>query len=280
MFAFALLALQTRGGFRQFEAVVICLVGVIVAGFAFQMLHASPNAGGVAHGLFVPGFSGTESVVLAAGILGATVMPHVIYLHSALTQSRVVGRSDAERKKIFHFERVDVIIAMAIAGVVNMAMLIAAAGIFHATGLTEVSTIEGAYKQFGAVVGDHADTMFGIALLASGLSSSSVGTLAGQVVMQGFVERSIPLMARRLMTMVPALVVLAIGVSPTRALVLSQVALSFGIPFALIPLVWFCRNRRLMGALTNHRLTTVAGVIVAAVIVALNIFLLAQIAIG
>ena len=194
MFAFALLALQTRGGFRQFEAVVICLVGVIVAGFAFQMLHASPNAGGVAHGLFVPGFSGTESVVLAAGILGATVMPHVIYLHSALTQSRVVGRSDAERKKIFHFERVDVIIAMAIAGVVNMAMLIAAAGIFHSTGLTEVSTIEGAYKQFGADRRRPRRHVFGIALLASGLSSSSVGTLAGQVVMQGFVERSIPLM--------------------------------------------------------------------------------------
>ncbi len=280
VFAFALLALQTKGGFRHLEAAIVCLVGIIVAGFAFQMFHADPNPGQVAHGLFVPGFSGTESVVLAAGILGATVMPHVIYLHSALTQSRVVGRSDRERLAIFRFERIDVIIAMTVAGFVNMSMLIAAAGIFHAGGLDGVDTIEGAYAGFQNVVGDHAETWFGIALLASGLSSSSVGTLAGQVVMQGFVQRSIPLFVRRLTTMVPAMVVLAIGVSPTRALVLSQVALSFGIPFALVPLVLFCRSRRLMGALTNHRVTTVAAFAVATVIVALNIFLLVQIFFG
>ncbi len=162
------------------------------------MLHASPNGGEVAHGLLIPGFSGTESVVLAAGILGATVMPHVIYLHSALTQSRVVGRSDEERMKIFRFERVDVIIAMAIAGARQHGDA-DRRGRASSTppASPSVDTIEGAYKQFGAVVGDHADTMFGIALLASGLSSSSVGTLAGQVVMQGFVERSIPLMLRR-----------------------------------------------------------------------------------
>jgi manganese transport protein len=240
------------------------------------MLYASPNGGEVAHGLLIPGFDGTESVVLAAGILGATVMPHVIYLHSALTQRRVVGRTDEERFKIFRFERIDVIIAMTIAGLVNMAMLVAAAGIFHANGLTDIDSIQNAYHTFGSQVGNHADVMFGIALLASGLSSSSVGTLAGQVVMQGFVHRSIPLFLRRAITIAPAMLVLAIGVSPTRALVLSQVALSFGIPFALIPLVLFCRNRRLMGALTNHRLTTAAGVVVAAVIVSLNVFLLGQ----
>ncbi len=280
VFAFGLLALQTRGGFRHFEAAVVCLVGIIVAGFAFQMVHAHPDPASLGHGMFVPGFSGTESVLLAAGILGATVMPHVIYLHSALTQRRVVGKNDAERLKIFRFERIDVIIAMVIAGLVNMSMLIAAAGIFHSSGLVGVDSIEGAYAGFKSQVGDHAELWFGFALLASGLSSSSVGTLAGQVVMQGFVERSIPLFVRRLATMAPAMVVLAIGVDPSRALVLSQVALSFGIPFALIPLVIFCCNRRLMGNLTNRRLTTVAAVIVATVIVALNIFLLEQTILG
>jgi manganese transport protein len=274
VFAFALLALQTRGGFRHLEAVIVCLVGVILAGFTFQVLHSHPSGGNIAHGLLVPGFDGTESVVLAVGILGATVMPHVIYLHSALTQHRVVGHSDHEKRRIFRFERIDVVIAMSIAGVVNMAMLIAAAGIFHTSGLTGIESIQDAYHGFGAQVGSHANTIFAIALLASGLSSSSVGTLAGQVVMQGFVERSIPLFLRRVLTMAPALIVIAVGVDPTRALVLSQVALSFGIPFALIPLVLFCRNRRLMGALTNRRLTTVAATLVAIVIVALNVFLL------
>ncbi len=274
VFAFGLLALQTRGGFRHLEAVIVCLVGIILAGFTFQVLHSHPSGGDVAHGLLVPGFSGTESIVLAVGILGATVMPHVIYLHSALTQHRVVGQTDRERLSIFRFERIDVIIAMSIAGLVNMAMLIAAAGIFHTSGLVGIESIEDAYHAFGTQVGAHAGTVFAIALLASGLSSSSVGTLAGQVVMQGFVQRSIPLFVRRIITMAPAMVVLAVGVDPTRALVLSQVALSFGIPFALIPLVLFCRNRRLMGALTNRPLTTLAAWVVATVIVSLNVFLL------
>ncbi len=252
VFAFALLALQTRGGFRHMEAAIVCLVGVIVVGFAFQMLHADPSPSGIAHGLLVPTFSGTESVLLASGILGATVMPHVIYLHSALTQRRVVGRNDDQRRRIFRFERIDVVIAMTIAGLVNMAMLITAAGVFHANGLTGVDSIDKAYAALGSIVGGHAQTMFAVALLASGLSSSSVGTLAGQVVMQGFIRRQIPLFLRRAVTMAPALLVLAIGVDPSKALVLSQVALSFGIPFALIPLVIFCRNRRLMGELTNR----------------------------
>jgi manganese transport protein len=228
----------------------------------------------------VPQFDGTESVLLAAGILGATVMPHVIYLHSALTQRRVVGKTDEQRLRIFRFERVDVVIAMTIAGLVNMAMLITAAGVFHANGLTGVDTIDKAYTALGSVVGSHADTMFAIALLASGLSSSSVGTLAGQVVMQGFIQRQIPLFVRRAVTMTPAMLVLAIGVNPSKVLVLSQVALSFGIPFALIPLVIFCRNRSLMGALTNRPVTTAAAALVATVIVALNVFLLGQIITG
>jgi manganese transport protein len=165
---------------------------------------------------------------------------------------------------------------MSIAGVVNMSMLITAAAVFHANGFTGVDSIEQASHMLGREVGNHANTMFGIALLASGLSSSSVGTLAGQVVMQGFVRRSIPLFLRRAVTMAPAMVVLAVGLDPSKALVLSQVALSFGIPFALIPLVIFCRNRKLMGSLTNRRITTVAAVGVASVIVCLNVFLLIQ----
>jgi manganese transport protein len=276
VFAFGILALQTRGGFRHLEAVIVGLVGLIVVGFAFEVVNAGASAGGVAKGLVLPRFSGSESVLLAAGILGATVMPHVIYLHSALTQRRVVGATAEARRRIFRFELVDVVIAMSIAGVVNMAMLITAAAVFHANGFTNVESIQNASHMLGRVVGPHADTMFGVALLASGLSSSSVGTLAGQVVMQGFIRRSIPLFLRRAITMTPAMIVLAIGLNPSRALVLSQVALSFGIPFALVPLVVFCRDRRLMGGLTNRRITTAAAFVVAAVIVCLNVFLLVQ----
>jgi manganese transport protein len=276
VFAFGILALQTRGGFRHLEAVIVGLVGLIVAGFAFEIVNADTSPHAIASGLFVPRFSGSESVLLAAGILGATVMPHVIYLHSALTQRRVVGATPAARRQIFRFELVDVVIAMSIAGVVNMSMLITAAAVFHANGFTGVETIGQASHMLGREVGGHANTMFGIALLASGLSSSSIGTLAGQVVMQGFVKRSIPLFLRRAVTMAPAMVVLAVGLDPSKALVLSQVALSFGIPFALIPLVIFCHNRKLMGTLANRRITTVAAVGVASVIVCLNVFLLAQ----
>jgi manganese transport protein len=232
--AFAILALQSRG-FRPLEATIAALVGVIVAGFAVQVVLAEPDPGGIAAGL-VPRFDGKESVYLAAGILGATVMPHVIYLHSALTQRRIVGRTETERRAIFRFELVDVVIAMSIAGLINMCMLVTAAAVFHERGLTEVSDLDEVYAQLGSLLGSHADTLFGVALLASGLSSSSVGTMAGQVVMQGFIRRRIPLFLRRAVTMLPALVVLGVGVNPSRALVLSQVVLSFGIPFALVPL--------------------------------------------
>jgi manganese transport protein len=272
--AFVILALQSRG-FRGLEAVITVLVGVIVAGFGFQVWFSDPVAGDVARGL-IPGFNGSESLLLAAGILGATVMPHVIYLHSALTQHRVVGESPAERRKIFRFELVDVILAMTIAGVINISMLVMAAGIFHARGMTGVEDLDQVFNGLGATIGHHADIVFGIALLASGISSSSVGTLAGQIVMQGFLRRQIPLFLRRAITMAPALLILAIGLNPSRTLVLSQVILSFGIPFALIPLLLFCRNRGLMGILVNRRSTTFLAVIVVAVIVALNFFLLEQ----
>jgi manganese transport protein len=212
-------------------------------------------------------------VLLAAGILGATVMPHVIYLHSALTQRRVVGRTEEEKKKIFRFELVDVVIAMAIAGTINASMLIMAAAQFHANGLN-VGDIDFAFEQLKVLEGNTPAILFGVALLASGFSSSSVGTMAGQVVMQGFINRRIPLFLRRLITMLPALVVLAIGLNPSRSLVISQVVLSFGIPFALIPLLIHCRNRSVMGGLVNRRLTTGIATVVVALIVSLNVFLL------
>jgi manganese transport protein len=273
--AFGILELQRRG-FRPLEAAISALVGVIVIAFAFQMFYAQPEGDRILAGLFTPQFAGTESVLLAAGILGATVMPHVIYLHSALTQRRVVGRTDEEKKKIFRFELVDVVIAMAIAGTINASMLIMAAALFHANGLTGVGDIDKAFEQLNVQVGSTSAILFGVALLASGFSSSSVGTMSGQVVMQGFINRGIPLWLRRFITMLPALVILAIGLNPSRSLVISQVVLSFGIPFALIPLLIHCRNRQVMGALVNRRATTAIATVVVALIVCLNVFLLYQ----
>jgi manganese transport protein len=273
--AFMILELQRRG-FRPLEATISAMVGVIVIAFAFQMFYAQPSGERILSGLFTPQFAGTDSVLLAAGILGATVMPHVIYLHSALTQRRVVGRTDEERKKIFRFELVDVVIAMAIAGTINASMLIMAAALFYTSGVTDVGDIDVAFEHLGTMVSGNAAILFGVALLASGFSSSSVGTMSGQVVMQGFINRRISLWLRRLITMVPALIVLGAGLNPSRALVISQVVLSFGIPFALIPLLIFCRNRNLMGVLTNHRLTTAVATLVITLIVSLNVFLLYQ----
>jgi manganese transport protein len=268
--AFAILALQSRG-FRRLEAAITVLVGVIVVSFAFEVLVARPDPAEVARHLVVPGFEGTESILLAAGILGATVMPHVVYLHSALTQNRIRGATEDERRRIQRFERVDVVIAMSIAGAVNISMLAIAAAVFFGSG---IESIEDAYASFETELGAAAGIMFGVALLASGFSSSSVGTMAGQVVMQGFVNRRIPLFLRRAITLVPALVVLALGADPSRSLVISQVILSFGIPFALVPLVVFTSRRRLMGPLVNSRLTTAAAILVASLIIALNLFLL------
>ena len=274
--AFGILALQ-RYGFRRLEAVVAGLVGVIVVAFAFEVFLAKPSPAETVKHIFVPGFEGSESVLLAAGILGATVMPHVVYLHSALTQNRVVGRDEAEKKRIQRFERIDVIIAMTIAGFVNLSMLTIAAAVFFGLG---IDSIEDAYASFDTELGGGAAALFGIALLASGFSSSSVGTMAGQVVMQGFIRRQIPLFLRRAITLAPALIILAIGVDPSRALVLSQVVLSFGIPFALVPLVIFTSRRDLMGSLVNTRATSVAAWAIAAVIICLNVFLLQQTFLG
>jgi manganese transport protein len=272
--ALAILGLQ-RHGFRRFELAITALLGLIFLGFLYEALKIGPSASGTVHGL-VPHFAGNDSLYLAVGIIGATVMPHAIYLHSALTNKRVPARDDEERKRVLRFERLDVIIALGIAGLVNLTMLIVAAKLFHAQGLTGVDTIQGAHDGFTNLVGGGAALVFAVALLSSGLSSSSVGTYAGQVVMAGFINLRIPLLVRRVVTMAPALIVLAIGVSPTSALVLSQVVLSFGIPFALIPLVILTSRRDVMGVHVNSRLTTTLAWGMAALISGLNVFLLAQ----
>ena len=272
--AFALLGLQTRG-YRRFEIVIAGMLGVILLGFLVDSLLVPHDAKGIAEG-FIPGFAGTDSLLLATGILGATVMPHVIYLHSALTQRRVQGADEPTKRRLMRFQRVDVMIAMGVAGVINLSMLIVAASLFHDSGLSHVDTIEGAYAGFESLVGNEAALAFALALLASGLAASSVGTYAGQVVMQGFINRTIPLILRRLVTMLPALIVLGVGLNPSRSLVISQVVLSFGIPFALVPLVILSRRRDIMGPLANRGLTTIVASVVAAMIIGLNAFLVVQ----
>ena len=272
--AFALLALQTRG-YRKFELAIAALLGLVLLGFLYNLFQVHVDGGSFAAG-FVPAFKGSDSVLLAVGILGATVMPHVVYLHSALTQNRVPTHDDDERRSLVRFQRVDVVIALGAAGIINLSMLVVAAALFHDSGRTGVDTLGGAYNGFEALLGGGAALAFAVALLASGLSSSSVGTYAGQVVMQGFIDRRIPLFARRAITMVPALVVLALGAEPTHTLVVSQVVLSFGIPFALVPMILLTSRKKIMGALVNKPGTTVLASLVAAVIIGLNLFLLHQ----
>ncbi|MCW2954022.1 MAG: Mn2+/Fe2+ transporter, family [Conexibacter sp.] len=276
--AFGILALQARGH-RRFELVIGAMLGLILLGFLYDTLKIGADWGAVAGGL-VPSFDGGDSVLLACGILGATVMPHVIYLHSALTQDRVALEDEGDRQRIFRFLRLDVVLAMSIAGIVNMLMLIIAASLFFGSGLTQVDTIEGAHAGFERLVGGGAALAFACALLASGFASSSVGTYAGQVIMQGFIARTIPLALRRIVTMTPALIVLALGFDPTRSLVISQVVLSFGIPFALVPLIWLTSQREVMGALVNRRATTLLAGTLAAGIIALNVFLLYETFLG
>jgi manganese transport protein len=273
--AFALLGLQ-KAGFRRFELAISGLLGIIMLGFLYEVFRIGPSASGSISGL-VPNLSGTGSVYLAVGIIGATVMPHAIYLHSALTKKRMPVRTEQERKRVLRFERTDVIVALGLAGLVNMAMLAVAAALFHGRpGYSGVSTIEQAHSGFAHLVGGGAALAFAVALLSSGISSSSVGTYSGQVVMSGFVRMRIPLFLRRALTMLPALAVIAVGTSPTSALVFSQVVLSFGIPFALIPLLLLTRRHDVMGAHVNRRITTLAGAIVSALVIALNVFLLVQ----
>jgi manganese transport protein len=230
--------------------------------------------------MVVPQFKGPESVLLASGILGATVMPHVIFLHSALTQGRIAAKNDTQLRKLFRYEQIDVFVAMGLAGLINMAMLVMAASTFFSRGLTEIGTIEQAHRTLEPLLGSAASAVFAISLLASGLSSSAVGTMAGQVIMGGFLHRRIPVWIRRLVTVVPPMLIILLGLDPTRTLVISQVILSFGLPFAIVPLVMFTSRKDLMGALVNRRGTTIAAWIVAAAVIALNLYLLFEVFVG
>jgi manganese transport protein len=276
--AFALLALQSRG-YRPFELAIAGLFGVILLGFLSTVARIDLVPADLAAGL-VPGFAGTDSLLLATGILGATVMPHVIYLHSALTQNRISARTVAERRYLFRHQQADVLIGMGMAGLVNASMLIIAAALFFGSDVPDTDTLEGVHAGLARVLDQPAALLFALALLASGFASSGVGTYSGQVVMQGFIQRRIPLLVRRGLTLAPALVVLGIGIDPTRALVLSQVVLSFGIPFALVPLVLLTRRKDIMAELVNHRLTTWAAGAAALLIIGLNGFLIWRTVVG
>ncbi len=267
-----LLAVQNRGGQRAFERVIIGFLAIISIGFVASLVISPPQLGATAGGL-LPRFAGTHSVLLAAAIIGATVMPHVIYLHSGLARDRH-GRPapGPVRARLLRANRWDVGIAMVIAGIVNLAMLLMAAHTFGGRG--DIDTIQDAYHAVHASLGVTAALLLAIGLLASGLASTSVGAYAGAMIMDGLLQRRIPLLLRRLVTLIPALAVLATGFDPTRALIVSQVVLSFGIPFALIPLVRFTSDRTRMGPDVNHRLTTAIAWAVAVIITALNLLLI------
>ena len=272
---FLILALQARG-FRPLEAVITALLGVIALCYLIETYLDKPDWAKVAYHAVVPGFSGPQSVLLATGILGATVMPHVIFLHSSLTQSRIMATGPKQKRQLFYYQLIDVTIAMGIAGFVNAAMLLMAAATFHQQGFSHVASIEEAYRTLEPLLGRAAGWVFAISLLAAGLASTTVGTMAGQVIMQGFLQRHIPVWLRRLITILPSLVVIYIGLDPTRTLVISQVVLSFGLPFAVIPLVIFTRRTDLMGDLVNWRITTLAAAVIAGLIIALNFYLIYQ----
>ncbi len=276
---FLILGLE-RYGFRPLEAVITALVGVIAASYLVETILDRPDWGLVFFHAVVPQFSGTQSVLLATGILGATVMPHAIFLHSALTQHRIVVKDPVQLRRLFRFEVIDVVVAMGIASLINAAMLIMAASTFFNQGLRDVGSIEEAHRTLEPLLGPAASWVFAISLLASGLSSASVGTMAGQVIMQGFLRRHIAPWVRRLVTILPSLIIIASGLDPTRTLVISQVVLSFGLPFAIVPLVMFTRRRDLMGVLVNRPLTTGIASAAAALIIALNFYLLYQLFFG
>jgi manganese transport protein len=279
--AFVLLTAQSRGH-RPFERVIAGLLLVIGLGFGFTLIGSGVDVGGAAVGL-VPSFAGPESLVLATGILGATVMPHVIYVHSALTPGRygdavTAGRTAEGRRRLLRAQRLDVLLAMGFAGLINASMLVVAAQLFTGTGMD--GSLQAVHAGIGDELGRGAGVVFGIALLASGFASSSVGTHAGQVVMAGFLRRHLPVLVRRLVTLTPALLVLLLGADPTRALVWSQVVLCFGIPFALVPLLWLTHRRDVMGGWANRRTTTMTGAVVAALIIGLNAHLLLELMLG
>jgi manganese transport protein len=276
---FLILTLE-RLGFRPMEAVITAMVSVIAVCYLTELFIAGPDWKQVALSTVMPRFAGRGSVILAVGILGATVMPHVIFLHSSLMQGRIITRDPVHLRRLFRYEIIDVVVAMSLAGAINAAMLIMAAKTFHERGMVDVDAIEKAYLTLQPLLGKAAGFLFALSLLASGLSSSAVGTMSGQVIMQGFLNYHVPVWLRRVVTMAPALIVILIGLDPTRTLVLSQVLLSFGLPMAIIPLVLFTRRKDLMGVLVNRASTTFIMWCVSGLIIVLNIYLLYQLLAG
>jgi len=271
-----LLGLQRRGT-APFEAVIAALVGVIAVSYLVETVMGKPDLGAVARSFAPPRLGGRENVLLATGILGATVMPHVIYLHSALMQDRGRGADESTLRRMLRAQRTDVSLVLALAGVINMLMVMLAAATFHRRGLVHVAGIEQAQRTLQPILGAASSAIFALALLASGLSSSAVGTFAGQVIMRGFLRRAVPLWLRRAVTMLPALVIAASGVDATRALVISQVVLSFGIPQALIPLAWLNGRRDVLGVFRNRAVVSVAVWGLVGLITTLNVFLLVRV---
>jgi manganese transport protein len=276
---FAILGLQ-RHGFRLLEFVIAGMLGVIAVCYVLEMLLAAPDLGEILPHAVIPQFQGTESVLLAVGIVGATIMPHVVFLHSHLTQGRIPALPPEQARRAFKFEVIDVVIAMSLAGLVNAAMLVMAATTFYANGYAGIGSIEEAHATLSPLLGPASSTIFAISLLVSGLSATTVGTLAGQVVMQGYLRRTIPLWLRRLVTLLPAFIVIGLGLDPTRTLVISQVILSFCLPAALIPLIVFTSRRDLMGGLVNRPMTTALAALVGGLILALNLLLVYRTLVG
>lgn len=269
-----LILMMERLGFRPLEKFIAAFVVIIALCYLLETILAKPAFGQIAYHSVVPWIGNEDSVLLAVGVIGATVMPHAVYLHSGLTQNRVIARNDEEKRRIFRFNTKEVIIAMGLAGLINLSMMFMAASAFHASGHTGIADISTAYKTLTPLLGPAAAVAFLISLLASGISSSAVGTMAGQVIMQGFVGFTIPIWIRRIITMLPTVVVVAMGLDPTRTLVISQVVLSLVLPMPVIALIYFTRRRDIMGVLVNRRIVTWAASIAASIILALNILLL------
>ncbi|GAA0529467.1 manganese transport protein [Rhizomicrobium palustre] len=271
---YALLSIQ-NGGFRPMEIAIAVLIAVIGVSYLVELAMAPVDWSAAAKASVTPTLPNGEALTIAVGIIGATIMPHAVYLHSGLTQSRAPARTEPERAMLLRFSNREVIVALAIAGLINMAAVVLASAAFH-SGHPEVAEIQTAYHMLTPLLGAGAGFIFLISLIASGISSSTVGTLAGQMIMQGFTSYQIPIWARRLITMAPAFVVVALGVNPTSALVISQVVLSFALPVPMLALIWFTRRKDIMGAFANSRLTDAAAIGGAAVVLSLNAVLLWQ----
>jgi len=272
---YAILTLQCTG-FRPIELLIGGLIAVIGTSYFVELLVAHPNWPAVAYHSVVPHFDDTDAIMLASGIVGATVMPHAIYLHSGLTQARIVARDNDERRKLIRFSNREVVAVLGVAGVINMAMVVMAAAVFHDGLHNGVAEIESAYRTLVPVLGIGAAGIFLLSLIASGVSSSVVGTMAGQVIMQGFVRRRIPLWIRRLVTMAPAFVVVALGVNATHALIASQVVLSLTLPVPMFALLILTRRNDVMGSFANRRFVSMTVIGMAVLVLALNLLLIVQ----